>query len=318
MMKKVSREFKIGFFGILMLALLYWGIKFIKGVDIFSNSYHYYAVYDNVGGLQKSSPIVIKGYKVGTVANMNFDPRKSNSIIMELAIRKKFRIPKDSEARILSNGLMGGRVMEIQLGNANEFLQEGDTIFSITSRDLLDVAGGELEFLKQQLVGVMSSITGTLDMFTLVLDENRESLSGVLANTANATAGISSIVYAEKKNLHEILSNLNTVTANLSEKSEQINNIVSNIEGFTDSLNNADIASLVSELSTTVGLLNNTISSIDNGKGSLGLLINDRQLYNELLQSSNNLSALLADIKKNPQKYVHFSIFGGGKNREQE
>ena len=112
---KLSREFKIGFFGILMIAALYWGVNFLKGTDLFTSSVHYYAAYDQVNGLQPSAAVVIKGYKVGTISDISYDPQRSNNVVVEFAIKSKFKIPKDTKARIFSDGIMGGKSIELEL-----------------------------------------------------------------------------------------------------------------------------------------------------------------------------------------------------------
>lgn len=315
-MKKLSREFRIGFFGVLMLALLYWGINFIKGTDLFSGSHRYYAVYDNVSGLQNSASVVVQGYKVGTVANMTFDPRRSDKVLIELVIKSKYRIPVDSEARIFSDGIMGGKAIEVKLGREGQFLSAGDTILSTKDKDLLEMAGSELEFFKQRISSVTGSLTSTLDMFTKILVDNQESISATLANTASATAGLNRVISSNEAALQKTINDLNDFSASLSGKSGQIDNILNNVESLTDSLDAANIKTLLTDLSTTVSLLNNTISSIDNGEGSIGMLLNDDRLYKELVMSSRNLSLLLEDIKNHPSRYINISVFGGGRNRD--
>ena len=125
---KLSREVKIGLYAIITLAALYWGINFLKGQDIFSSSHKYYATYDQVNGVQKSAGIVIKGFKVGVVSDISYDPQKSDRIIVEFSIKRKFQIPENSKARIYSDGLLGGKAIEIELGDSHIYLHDGDTL----------------------------------------------------------------------------------------------------------------------------------------------------------------------------------------------
>lgn len=311
---KLSREFKIGFFGILMLALLYWGINFIKGTDLFSGSRSYYAVYDNVSGLQKAGSVVVQGYKIGTVADMTLDPRRSDKVLIELLIKSKYRIPVDSEARIFSDGLMGGKAIEIRFGKEGTFLSPGDTIISTADKDLLEMAGSELEFFKQRISSVTGSLTSTLDMVTTILADNQRSISAMLANTAAATESLNGMIISNQGELQKTITNLSEFSATLNDRSAQLENILTDVEGLTSSLDSADVAGILADLSVTIGNLNTAISSINEGDGTLGLLLNDDRLYNELLRSSHDLSALLEDIKQNPRKYINlsFSLIGGG------
>lgn len=126
---KLNKEFKIGFFGILMIALLYWGINFLKGTDLFSSDVKYYAVYDQVNGLESSASILIKGFKVGSISDISYDPARSQNVVVEFSISSKYPIPDDSKARIFSDGIMGGKAVELVLGKSANYLQEGDTLF---------------------------------------------------------------------------------------------------------------------------------------------------------------------------------------------
>lgn len=305
---KFSREFKIGFFGILMLACLYWGINFLKGTDLLTRTTKYYAVYEQINGLQSSASIVIKGFKVGTVSNMTYDPKKSDNVILEFSIRDKYDIPVNSTARIFSDGLMGGKAVEIQLGNATDHLLEGDTLFSIADKDFLEVAGGEFEFLKQRLNDVVIRAVATLESLDKILTDNSQSITTTMSNLASITGHIDTIV-DEEGGIRGIVTNLNGLSKTLKEKSDNIGNIVDNVERFTDSLSAAQIPTLVTEITYTLQSLNETLDKVNGGEGTVGKLIADEQLYDSLVETVGNLSAVLEDLKANPRKYINLSIF---------
>lgn len=310
MKKKLSREFKIGFFGIAMAALLFWGINFIKGKDIFSSTNKYYAVYDQVNGLQASSPISIKGYKVGTISDISYNPRSSDNVIVEFSIKHKYKIPVNSKARIYSDGLLGGKAVEVQLGDSHEFLQKGDTLFSVTDKDFLEVAGSEFEFLKQKVNTVAVDVSNTLSTINSLLAENRGSIQTTLANTAMMSESLNDIISSEKGSLKQMVANMNALSSKLREKTGQIDNIINNVENFSDSLSQSQIPTTIAELSTTLRLLNQTIETINKGEGTVGKFINDKALYDELLSSSTNLSMLLEDLRTHPGRYLNISVFG--------
>ncbi len=307
---KLSREFKIGFFGIAMIGLLYWGVNFLKGSDIFSSDMKYYAVYNQVNGLRSASAIVIKGYKVGSISDMSYDPARSENIVVEFSIKSRFRIPVNSKARIFSDGLMGGKAVEIELGDATQYLQEGDTLYSEIDKDFLEVAGNEFESLKIKANTLINEMTETLSGLNAILVDNKDHLDATFGNIASITGNLNEVVAGEKNSLHGIVSNLNALTAALNEKSGQFNLIMDNTAQFTDSLRQMQLPTLVGQVSLTVASLHEAVEKLNSGDGSAALLLNDRELYESLAASGANLSALLEDIRMHPKRYINISVFG--------
>ena len=307
---KLNREFKIRFFGIIMIAALYWGVNFLKGTDLFTSTVHYYAAYDQVNGLQPSASIVIKGFKVGAVSEIAYDPQRSENVVVEFAVKSKYRIPKDTKARIFSDGIMGGKAVELELGVSPEFLQEGDTLFSEINKDFLEVAGSEFEFLKQRANELIGEVLVTLKSVNTLLGENSASIHATLDNMAAMTGDLRGVLSDQKGNLGETMANLNALSHALEKSSGQIERIVSNTADFTDSLSKAQIPTAVAELNRAVNSLGDILGKIDAGEGTLGMLVADKALYDSLVASSANLSALLEDLRKHPSRYVNISVFG--------
>ena len=292
---KLSREFKIGFFGILMIAALYWGINFLKGRDLFTSSVHYYAVYDQVNGLQSSAAVLIKGYKVGSISDISFDPERSDKVVVEFSIKSKFKIPDDTKARIFSDGLMGGKAVELELGKSAKYLQQGDTLFSEINKDFLEVAGSEFEFLKQRANDVINQLMITLGHINTLMADNKDNLNATFTNIASISGNLNEVIAGEKNNVREIVQNLNELSKTLNGKSGQIDRIVTNVENFSDSLSKSKIPTMIAQVTTTLESLNTTLEKVNHGDGTVGRFLNDQALYDELVDATANLSALLED-----------------------
>lgn len=154
----MKREAKIGIFAVAMIIAAWAGIRFLKGFDIFGRNTVYYAAYDQVNGVQSASSVMMQGVKIGTVTGISFDPQRSDKVILQLTIKRQYRIPSDSEAKIVSSSLMGAKAIEVTYGESDTYLEKGDTLRSSRNRDLMDMAGSELEFFKQKISQVTDEL----------------------------------------------------------------------------------------------------------------------------------------------------------------
>ncbi len=148
---KMRKEVKIGIFTVAILALLYWGINFLKGRDLFNRNMTYYAYYDNVSGIQMSSPIIVQGIRVGAVTGIKFRPDLNNTVEVKFDVKSAYRVPDNSVVRLFTNGIMGGKALEIELGDSPNALPDGATIRSESETSFLELAGSELDYFKQKL-----------------------------------------------------------------------------------------------------------------------------------------------------------------------
>lgn len=313
---KIRREVKVGLFAFIALLGLWWGISFLKGSDLFNSSNTYYATYDQINGIQKSSAITIKGYKVGVISDITFDPARSNKIILHFNIKRRYGIPEDSYAKIYSDGLLGGKAIEIVLGKSDVYLANGDTLHSSTDKDLFDIAGSELEFIKQTVNTLTGNMNTTLANVNKIMEENAGSIATTLVNIADMSETLKDVIKSEKNDLRDIISNINSLSATLRDNSGKIDRIITNVESFTDSLGGAEIPTLVSNLSESLEELNVTLGKVNKKEGSLGKLVGDPALYDSLVDATSSLNLLLEDLRANPKRYVHFSLFGGGRKNK--
>ncbi len=307
----MKREAKIGIFAVVILLCLWAGIRFLSGIDIFGRTIVYYADYANVSGLQSAAPVTIQGVKVGTVEAIEFDPSADSNVRLSIAVNRRYRIPADSRARIYSDGFLGGKAVAIELGSSAEMLPKGGLIESSADRDLMDVAGSELEMLKGKVVEVTESLTATLQTLNALLEENTDNLTATIGHVNSITASLDGILASERKDIEQIVASMNSLAATLEKNTGRIDGIIGNADRFTSQLADARIDSLASALGAAAAGLDRMLARIDSGDGSLGQLLNDQRLYDNLTEASANLSALLGDLKQNPKRYVHFSLFGG-------
>ncbi|MCD8102627.1 MAG: MlaD family protein [Alistipes sp.] len=310
---KLRTEVKVGIFALAAMALLYWGVNFLKGQDLLGRNRTYYASYEQVNGLSGTAPIQVRGVKIGQVSGIVFDPAKSDRIIVQLTIRSKYRIPENSVARIFSDGLMGGKAIEIDLGSSGRYLESGDTIMSGYTPGLFDLAGPGIESATQKVEILMNDLTATLSNINSLIGDNSESISSIFSNVAGMTGKLNRALKSEKGSLEDIIADINQLTRTLSDNSGRLDNILGNVEGITDSLRRADIPALVDNLAGTLTEFNTLLANVNRGEGSVGKLLGDDGLYDSLVEASANLARLLEDVKENPERYVNISVFGGRK-----
>lgn len=311
----MKREVKIGIFCVAMIGAAWAGIRFLKGFDIFSRNSVYYAAYDQINGVQSASPIMMKGVKIGTVTGISFDPQRSDNVVLQFTIKRQYHIPTDSEAKIYSNGLMGGKAIEIIYGSAPTYLEKGDTLRSVRERDLMDVAGSELEFFKQKISQVTGDLSRTLDNLNKLMEANTQNITGTLGHLNSITGDMAGLLDAEKHNLRAALDDLTGFATMLGQNAPRVDSIVGNLNRISGELADAGFARRLNE---AVGEVNGLLEKIGSGEGTVGKLLNDPALYDSLNEASDNLSSLLANLQQYPGRYVHFSLFGRSAEKMQE
>lgn len=303
----MKREAKIGLFAVAMILAAWAGIRFLKGFDIFSRNAVYYAAYDQINGVQSASPVMMKGVKIGTVTGIAFDPARSDKVVLQLTVRRGFRIPSDSEAKIVSSSLMGSKAIEITYGASSSFLVRGDTLRSSRDRDLMDMAGSELDFFKQKVSQLTADLSQTLRTLDGLMQANAADIAGTLRHLNRLTGDVSDLLAAEKGHLRSAIGGLSEFSTALGNNAGRIDSIVGNLDRLTAQLADEEFAL---KLTGTVDQLDALLAGIRRGEGTVGKLVVDPALYDSLTAVGGNLAALLADLKAYPGRYVHLSLFG--------
>lgn len=314
---RIRRELKVGFFFLVAIAGFIWGLNFLKGKNIFSKERYFYAVYDDVNGLEKSNPVLINGMRVGQVSDMYFDPSMTGDVIVVLAVRNEFPIPENSVSRIFSSDLMGSRAVTIIIGDSKEPAMSGDTLVSTIEATLKEEVNKQIQPLKRKaenlILSIDSMVVAVQGVFNRdIRDEiltSVQSIRKTFQNLETTTSNIDTLVVTQSNRLASILYNLDMITMNLRENGEEINNTIDNISMISDSLSQAHIPETFRNLNRVVNDIAMITEKINSGEGSLGLLVNNDQLYIELEKTAYELNQLLEDIRVNPKRYVKFSLF---------
>ncbi|WP_109698867.1 MlaD family protein [Chitinophaga deserti] len=315
-MLKVNNETKVGILTVLAVVLLVLGFNILKGRSLFSTKKTIYAVYTQVNGLQASNVVMVNGLGIGTVQSLSVMDKRAGRILVTLQINKDIEIPKNSVARI-SADLLGTRKVEIDFGNTDEFLKNKDTIYAATDGSITDALKEQLSPLVKKLETTLGAVDTLLLTVNSVFDTATKhnlrqavaGLNGTLNNLNNATRSINGML-AEGGKISGTFDNFSAVSANLKNNNEKISNILTNFDKASGSLANGQIDSTLTSLHSTMARLNEVAGKISSPDGSLGLLMNDKKVYNNLQGSLGSLNKLLEDLRYNPWRYVHLSVFG--------
>ncbi len=320
---KLSRELRIGLLSVITLAAFVWSFNFLKGKDLFNQQRTFFVSYSNVAGLMTANAVTINGLSIGQVSGMSFDKGNPGKIVVELNISNDVRIPKNSVARIFSSDLLGTRGIQIILGDSPEEARSGDTLISEMQKSLQDEVNNMVQPILVKAENLMSSMDTVLtvvsDVFNKETRDNListiESLKNTMANLQSATFTADTLISSQKNRLARIIANVESISINLKQNNENLSKVMSNAAKISDTLARANIAETMTNLSNTVEGLSRVVQKIEKGEGSVGQLLNNETLYNELEASSKELKQLIEDMKLHPERYVHFSVFGRSTRR---
>lgn len=298
----ISKEIKVGVVAIFAMAILVWGYNYLKGTNLFVKSSSVYAVYPKVPGLSVSAPIIINGVQSGIVDAIYFHPDKSSRVIVRMNITEdQLMIPKDSRADLISIDFMGSKAIGLNLGDSDQPLQAGDTLASYFEKSMLDDVSEQILPIKEKAENLMIS----LDTAVIQLNSTLENLNEVF-NDRN------------KRNLTAAISNLNTTVQSFDLLAKNMNSSINTsvkptlrtYKNLGDSLAALDLRNTLNRTKETLANLSAVLDKINKGEGTMGQLINNDSLYLNLEAVSKDMDRLMIDMRENPKRYVHFSIFG--------
>jgi phospholipid/cholesterol/gamma-HCH transport system substrate-binding protein len=312
---KISNETKIGALTVISLAILILGYSFLKGSDVFSTENKFYAVYSDVSGLAISKPVLVNGFPIGRVSKMELRP--DGQTLVEFKVQDKYDIPKNTLAR-LEGDILGSKTINFELGNSKEMAESTDTLRAF-------VKGGLAESLQpvqkkaELIIGKMDSILTSVNAimnprFQKNVDRSFNSIANTLQSLEGTSQKVDALVGKQSVRINNILANVESISANLKASDVYLTGTLANFNKISNDVAKSNIKQTLDNANKAVADLQNTIAKINNGQGSLGLLLNDDKMYNNLKDASANLNNLFIDIKAHPKNYVSFSVFGGKKN----
>ena len=311
---KISHEVKIGFVVFVILAMFIWAYNFMKGRDILSSSVHYYVFYDEINGLEESSPVTLNGYKVGTVNRIGFVPGKTGELEVRLSIEEQVNLPLNTTAEIYNSDLLGTKAIRLITGDGESFVIKGDTLKGQIEIALQDQLGDQLYPLKEKAENLMVSIDSVLSIIQNTFNSSFSNDLGESVRHINNTLGALDTMVAKKDgSLTGTMVNIESITRNLVKNNEELTRTLENLASVSDSIAQSNIRSSINNLDRSLANLNSILLKINEGTGTAGKIVNSDTLYYQFVETIESLNLLLKDIQMNPKRYVHFSLFDRGK-----
>jgi phospholipid/cholesterol/gamma-HCH transport system substrate-binding protein len=310
-MKKISNEVKVGVTTLITIVIFIWLYSFLQGKDFFSNSAYYYSVFDEIGGLAESSQVEVNGYKVGIVQKIDFLDAESGRLVVVFSVSKGFKLPKKTVAEIVPMSLLGGMKVQFIFGAGPGYYTDGDTIPGRLAESLLKTVESELIPVTEKLTKLITTIDSVTSSVNEIMNEGfKKNLSETLTNLNNTTKSLDNIIGSKEAELKTSIDNVNNFTKMLSDNSDRLSGTIKNLETISDTLASADFFNAISNLKTSLEKTSVMINNLNKGKGTAGQFLTNDTLYINMTKSLESLNILLKDVKSNPKRYVHFSIFG--------
>lgn len=307
---KISNETKIGALTAIAIALLILGFNFLKGKDLFEHSKKIYAVFKSVEGLETSNSVKIKGLEVGSVYTISPVNKNVDGIVVAISMKKDVNIPKNSIA-IIDAGLIGSADIIIKKGDSQDLINDGDTLTTQEKGNLLSEVQSNLSPVVSRLSSTLGSLDSLIRVIGGLFDPTvKNNFAAIIANLARSSASLQVILNEKTGALAHSMVHLDSFTNNLANNNQRITGTLDNLEKTTGKLANAKIDETLKSAQDAMTSLNNAVNKMNSTSGTLGLLLNDKKLYQNLESTTRSLNTLLDDLRVHPKRYVNISVFG--------
>lgn len=307
---KISNETKVGALTVLALALLFIGFNYLKGKDVFSRSRKLYAVFTDLGTLEKSNEVKINGLPVGVVYQKQEKDKDVSAIVVTINLTRDINIPRNSVA-FISSSLVGSSFIVIERGNTKEMLQDGDTIQTRLETGILGDVKAQLDPTISSIRGILDSLKKTLGALNNTLDgPTREHLRQTIANLDESSSSLKTLLNQEQGHLANTLDNVEQISARLKDNTGEITATLHNTRKFSEKLANLELNATADSLKALINELKDMATSLNRGEGTAGALLHERTLHDRLTQTILSAEILLDDLRTHPKRYVNVSVFG--------
>lgn len=298
---KLKKEFKVGLLTAIAIAILAFGYNYMKGQDFFTSTNEYFGKYEKIDGLFKSNPVIIRGYKVGSVSSIDMN-RETLELTVGIMVPEDIKIPKNSTMKIVNNDMIGSKAVEIIFGDADEIAKSGDFLIAKQDQGIAQAVSAVLEPLTVRV----NSVLGTIDTAVAGADigTTLKDASLALKSFKETADKLNRLLDGKDEQLASILNNIDETTRDLKGLSPRIDAILTEIDETTNEISEVDFASLATQVNTLAGELQKTSTAVNSKDGTLGMLVNDKELYNKLDATVIKLKSLLEDIEKYPRRYT--------------
>ncbi len=301
---RISKEIKVALLGVVAAVALFFGYKFLRGSDLFSKTRTFYAVYESVDGLTVSNPVVLNGVKVGIVQEVVLIPEQKNKICIKMDINKDIDVGDSTVASLESSSILGGKSITLIMGRNTRRYDGDDTLISHIEVGLTTLLAARAMPLAGKIDTAIANINAFFDA------EANKSMHATLANTEASTEALKKILEMNQRNLSVITGNLSELSGSLKGTQQRFNYLADNLNSITDTLKTTQINQAVRNMNATIMEAQTAVKRFNDKTGTIGKLMNDDSLYNNLNNTARDMDALMIDLKENPKRYVHFSLFG--------